>query len=126
MTPIARTLLAIAALALLIATGLGAYASHGLEGVLEPRALASLDTAIDYHFFHALGLLAAAILVDRCPDAWLFRAAAVLFIAGIVLFSGSIYVTALGGPAGFGRAAPLGGVSFMAGWLALAVGALRR
>jgi uncharacterized membrane protein YgdD (TMEM256/DUF423 family) len=111
---------------LLVATALGAYASHGLEGVLEPRALASLKTAVEYHFYHGLGLLAAGILADRYPESKLFFVAGLLFLSGIVLFCGSIYVTSFGGPAAVGRAAPVGGICFMLGWLALAVAAIRR
>jgi uncharacterized membrane protein YgdD (TMEM256/DUF423 family) len=121
----ARVLLCGAALLLLVATALGAYASHGLEGVLTARALASLETAIEYQFYHGLGLLAAAILADRYPETKLFWAAGVLFVAGIVLFCGSIYLTTFGGPASFSRAAPVGGICFMAGWLSLALAAIR-
>jgi uncharacterized membrane protein YgdD (TMEM256/DUF423 family) len=121
-----KILLATAAMLLLVATALGAYASHGLEGVLEPRALASLKTAVEYHFYHGLGLLAAGILADRYPESKLFFVAGLLFLSGIVLFCGSIYVTSFGGPAAVGRAAPVGGICFMLGWLALAVAAIRR
>lgn len=121
-----KILLAIAAMLLLVATALGAYASHGLEDVLEPRALASLKTAVEYHFYHGLGLLAAGILADRYPESKLFFVAGLLFLSGIVLFCGSIYVTSFGGPAVVGRAAPVGGICFMLGWLALALAAIRR
>ncbi|HEY5567681.1 MAG TPA: DUF423 domain-containing protein [Gammaproteobacteria bacterium] len=121
----ARVLLGGAALLLLVATALGAYASHGLEGVLTARALASLETAIEYQFYHGLGLLAAAILADRYPERKLFWAAGGLFVAGIVLFCGSIYLITFGGPAGASRAAPVGGICFMAGWLSLAFAAIR-
>jgi len=121
----ARVLLGGAALLLLVATALGAYASHGLEGVLTARALASLETAIEYQFYHGLGLLAAAILADRYPEQRLVWAAGALFVAGIVLFCGSIYLTTFGGPASASRAAPIGGICFMAGWLSLALAAIR-
>jgi uncharacterized membrane protein YgdD (TMEM256/DUF423 family) len=109
---------------LLLATALGAYASHGLESVLTPRALASLNVAVDYQFFHGLGLLAAAILADRYPHSRWLKLAGALFIAGIVLFCGSLYATTLAGLAALGPVTPVGGIAFMAAWLALAVAAL--
>ena len=120
-----KILLVTAAVLLLVATALGAYASHGLEGVLEPRALASLQTAIEYQFYHGLGLLAAALLADRYPESKLLGTAGALFVTGIVLFCGSIYVTSFGGPAVVGGAAPVGGICFMLGWLTLALAAIR-
>lgn len=125
MAPMAKALLATAAGLLLVATGLGAYASHGLEGVLEPRVLASLQTAIEYHFYHGLGLLAAALMADRYPGDRFIWTAGVLFIAGIVLFCGSIYATSFGAPAAVGRAAPVGGICFMLAWIALGWAAVR-
>jgi uncharacterized membrane protein YgdD (TMEM256/DUF423 family) len=125
MAPIAKGLLACAGLVLLLATAFGAYASHGLEGVLAPRTLVTLHTAIEYQFYHGLGLLAAALLADRYPASRWIKAAGVLFIAGIVLFCGALYVTSLGGPAVAGRAAPLGGICLIAAWLALVLAALR-
>lgn len=124
MTTTTRIFLGAAAAFLLAATALGAYASHALPGVIEPRALASLATAIEYQFYHALGLLAVAVLADRYPHSRWLRVSAALFIAGIVLFCGGIYATTLGGLAAFGRATPVGGIAFMAGWVALAVTAL--
>jgi len=117
-----RIVLALAALSLAVATALGAYASHGLEGVLDAGSLNSVLTAIDYHFYHSLGLLAVGILDERKPRfAWL--AAGALFVAGIVLFSGGIYAGTFGAP-WLGGSAPLGGVCYIVGWLVLAYAAL--
>ena len=124
MLPITRALLAIAAAFLLLATALGAYASHGLEGVLVPRALASLQTAIEYQFYHGLGLLAVALLADRYPQSRWLKVSAALFIAGIVLFCGSLYATTLGGVAALAPVTPVGGIAFMGAWVTLAVAAL--
>ncbi|HEY7670952.1 MAG TPA: DUF423 domain-containing protein [Gammaproteobacteria bacterium] len=124
MPPIAKALLACASLTLLLATALGAYASHGLEGVLAPRALASLETAIEYQFYHGLGLLAVALLADRYPQSRWLKISGALFIAGIVLFCGSLYATTLGEIAALGRVTPVGGIAFMGAWVALAVAAL--
>lgn len=119
-----RALLVLAALFLLLATAFGAYASHGLEGVLAPRALASLKTAVEYQFYHGLGLLAVALLLDRYPHSRWLRVSAALFIAGIVLFCGSLYATTLLGIAALGPLTPAGGIAFMGAWVALAVAAV--
>jgi uncharacterized membrane protein YgdD (TMEM256/DUF423 family) len=109
---------------LLVATALGAYSSHGLEGVLTPRALTSLNVAVEYQFFHGLGLLAVAILVERYPESRWLKLSGALFIAGIVLFCGSLYATTLAGLAALGPVTPVGGIAFMGAWGALAVAAL--
>jgi uncharacterized membrane protein YgdD (TMEM256/DUF423 family) len=109
---------------LLLATALGAYASHGLETLLTPRALASLNTAVEYQFYHGLGLLAVALLADRRPESRWLKLAGWLFIAGIVLFCGSLYATTLGGIAALGPVTPVGGIGFMGAWVALAVAAI--
>jgi uncharacterized membrane protein YgdD (TMEM256/DUF423 family) len=124
MSPLPRLFLCSAAVLLLVATALGAYASHGLDGVLTPRALASLNVAVEYQFFHGLGLLAVAILADRNPESRSLKLAGALFIAGIVLFCGSLYATTLAGLAALGPVTPVGGLAFMAAWALLAVAAL--
>jgi uncharacterized membrane protein YgdD (TMEM256/DUF423 family) len=124
MSPLPRLFLCTAAALLLVATALGAYASHGLEGVLTPRALASLNVAVEYQFFHGLGLLAVAILADRQPESSWLKLSGALFIAGIVLFCGSLYATTLAGLAALGPVTPVGGIAFMGAWVALAVAAL--
>jgi uncharacterized membrane protein YgdD (TMEM256/DUF423 family) len=124
MSPLPRLFLCSAALLLLLATALGAYASHGLEGVLAPRALASLNVAVEYQFFHGLGLLAVAILADRYPHSRSLKLAGALFITGIVLFCGSLYATTLAGLAALGPVTPIGGIAFMGAWVALGVAAL--
>lgn len=118
-----KRFLVIAATSLLIATVLGAYASHGLAGY-EPRALAAIDTAIRYQFYHGLGLLAVAALGERFGS----RPAAVAgwaFTAGTVLFCGGIYASSLLGLGLVSRITPFGGVAFIAGWAALIYAGLR-
>lgn len=124
MSTMPRMLLCSAAVLLLVATAMGAYSSHGLEGVLTPRALASLRTGVEYQFYHGLGLLAVAALVDRYPESRSLKLAGWLFIAGVVLFCGSLYATTLGGIAALGPVTPVGGIALMGAWLALAAAAL--
>ena len=120
----AKYLLCCAAVLLCLATGLGAYASHGLQN-FSPQALTAVHTAINYQFFHGLGLVGVALLIDRFPAGRGLRLAAWLLVAGIVLFSGSIFADRLLGFEVLGRLAPTGGLCLMAGWLALAWSALR-
>ena len=83
------------------------------------------QTAVQYHFWHALALLGVALAWPTFPDSMWLRAAGWLFIAGILLFCGSLYALALGAPRPTGMATPLGGLCFILGWLALAGAALR-
>jgi uncharacterized membrane protein YgdD (TMEM256/DUF423 family) len=118
-------MIAAAALSLALATGLGAYASHALESVLDARTLGSLSTAIQYQFYHSLGLLAVGLLHARRPSrAWI--AAAALFAGGLILFSGGLAAEALGGPDWLSRGAPFGGSCFILGWVVTAAAVWRR
>ncbi|MBB83822.1 MAG: hypothetical protein CL931_08445 [Deltaproteobacteria bacterium] len=96
---------------------LGAFGAHGLEARLTPDRLDVWTTAVDYHLLHAVALLALA-LYARATGAKI-RGPATGFTLGILLFSGSLYALALGGPRLLGPVTPLGGLCFIAGWLAL-------
>jgi len=117
----ARLLLCIAGLMLLDATIGGAVGSHLLTN-LDERSLRSFDTAVEFEFFHALGLIGVVLAIERLgANAWL-RAAAWLLVAGVVVFCGSIAAVTLGAPRGVLAFAPYGGVALMAAWLAFAIG----
>jgi uncharacterized membrane protein YgdD (TMEM256/DUF423 family) len=124
MSPSNRFLLCFAAASLCAATALGAYASHGLGSALDAARLAAFATAVEYQFYHGLGLLAVTLLGERFPASDALQIAGWLLVAGTVLFCGSIYATTAG-VSGIGLAAPLGGLCFIAGWLVLAVAAWR-
>lgn len=119
----ARTL-ALAGILLALATACGAFGAHALKGELPPERLALWETAVRYQFFHALGLMGVGIAL-RTIDAGTLRAAAALLVAGIVLFSGSLYALSLGAPRALGVLTPLGGLAWIGGWLLLAYGAWR-
>mgnify|MGYP001355559530 CR=1 FL=1 len=108
-----------------LAVAAGAFGAHALRGRLDPVALATFETAARYQLIHAL---AAAFAADRAarsePPA--AEQAGRVFVAGIVLFSGSLYVVALGGPRMAGAITPIGGVALMAGWVLLAWSFARR
>jgi uncharacterized membrane protein YgdD (TMEM256/DUF423 family) len=114
----------IAALLLAIGIGIGALGSHALRAVLEPRQLESLATAVDYQLLNALGLLLVGLLMKTMPLAGL-RGIALALIAGILCFSGGIYLMLAGAPRMFGLVTPVGGVLLISAWLALAFQLLR-
>ncbi|HWE51299.1 MAG TPA: DUF423 domain-containing protein [Bryobacteraceae bacterium] len=112
---------AIAAVMLGLAVGLGAFGAHGLKGRLDDYSMGVYEKAVLYHFFHALGLLIVSILprigaLTQSAGTWVCA----LLLAGIVLFSGSLYVLALSGVRALGAVTPLGGVAFLAAWFLLA------
>lgn len=97
---------------------LGAFAAHALRPTLEPKLWEVFQTGVQYQQFHALALLAVAVLAQRQPSPWLTRAAAA-FVMGCVLFSGSLYALALSGVKILGIITPIGGITFLLGWLFL-------
>jgi uncharacterized membrane protein YgdD (TMEM256/DUF423 family) len=101
---------------------LGAFAAHGLRSSLTPELLAVFETGVRYQMYHAFALFAAAWGFARWQNR-LFSIAGGLFAAGIVIFSGSLYLLALTGSRWLGAVTPLGGLAFLAGWLCLAWGA---
>jgi uncharacterized membrane protein YgdD (TMEM256/DUF423 family) len=122
----ARICLLAAALALAAAVVLGAFGAHALRGRLGADMLATYQIAVQYHFWHALGLLAVGVLMTRSPDARALAWVAWLLVAGLLLFSGSLYLLALTGASWLGVVTPLGGVAFIAAWLGIAWWAWRR
>ncbi|MDX1561552.1 MAG: DUF423 domain-containing protein [Gammaproteobacteria bacterium] len=116
-------LIAVAAVLLAIATGLGAYASHGLDDVLAPAALNTFEIGIQYQFVHALGLIGVALAGQRLERARLLTLGAALLIIGTILFCGGLYTSSLEGPGWIVSLAPAGGSSLILGWLAVAVAA---
>jgi uncharacterized membrane protein YgdD (TMEM256/DUF423 family) len=114
------------ALALAAAVTLGAFGAHALKGRLDAYSAGIWEKAVFYHFLHALGML----VVSALPKSGLLSQAAAalvcaLLLAGILLFSGSLYSLALSGIRVLGAVTPLGGLSFIAAWLALAYAVLR-
>jgi uncharacterized membrane protein YgdD (TMEM256/DUF423 family) len=95
--------------------GLGAFGAHALKGRLAADALAVFETGVRYQMYHALALLALAWASARWPGP-LMTAGGWLLIAGVLVFSGSLYVLALTGVRYFGAITPIGGLAFMAGW----------
>src|SRR5919204_6391887 len=117
-----KTFLLIGALAGFIGVALGAFGAHGLRGRLSADMLTVFETGVRYHMYHALAILLTAAVAQRVGG-WLAAAAGWCFMAGIVLFSGSLYLLALTGVGTLGAITPLGGLAFLAGWACLALAA---
>jgi len=117
-----RLFVVFGALSALVAVGLGAFGAHGLRSRLSSDMLAVFETGVRYQMYHALGLLACGWAVSRWPSSVLV-AAGWLFVAGTLVFSGSLYALTLSGQRWLGAITPLGGVALLAGWVALAWGA---
>ena len=120
-----RIAIASAAVFLFIAVAFGAFGAHALKAKLAPDMMSVYHTAVQYHFWHALGLLAVGMLLLYRPESGWLGASAWLLIAGLVLFCGSLYALALSGVRGWGAVAPVGGLAFLAAWAALAWAAWR-
>jgi len=135
MTSRHRTCVIVGAMALFLGVTAGAFGSHALAQRLAPAMLAVFHTGVEYQLVHGLGLILIGLIgevtsrdrpsTEHPPGARLLRAAAGCMGAGIVLFCGSLYLLALGGPRPLGMLAPVGGTAFLAGWLLLALAVWR-
>jgi len=118
---------AIAAIFLALAVGLGAFGAHGLKSRLDPEMMDIYKTAVLYHFLHALGMLIVSVLPktgavsDSSADTVCW-----LLLAGILIFSGSLYLLSITGTRMLGAITPFGGVAFIGAWLLLAWKLMRR
>lgn len=108
-----------------LAVALGAFGAHALRGRLDEQMLANFETGVRYHFYHALALVAVAVVIKFWPNSPLANYAGWLFVVGILIFSGSLYLMALTGARWLGAITPIGGVAFIAGWICLAIVAWR-
>lgn len=102
-----------------LCVALGAMGAHVLKAQLTADMLANYQTGVQYHFYHALGLVLVGLLFDRFSSSRLLTASGMLMCAGILFFSGTLYIISLTGIRGLGMIAPLGGISYMSAWLLL-------
>lgn len=109
----------------MLAVTLGAFGAHALKQRLDEHALAIWQTAVQYHFIHTLALVALACLMQKNLRSPALEASALLFLLGLLMFSGSLYLLALGGPPWLGPVTPLGGACFIAAWASLLIYAVR-
>jgi len=115
------------AMGLALAVILGAFGAHGLRARLDAYSMGVYERAVFYHFVHAMGLLVVSLLprlgaVSPATGSWVCG----LLLAGMVIFSGSLYLLAVSGIRGLGAITPIGGLSFIAAWILLAIGLLQQ
>lgn len=121
----ARIFVVLGSLSGLLSVLLGAFGAHALRGRLSPEMAAIYHTAEQYQFIHSLALLAIGLLALQLPESGTLRWAGWSMVAGIVLFSGSLYALAVTGVRVLGIITPFGGTAFIVGWVLLAIAAAR-
>ncbi len=113
----ARWFIILGALNSFLSVALGAFGAHGLKSRVTPELLDTFQTGARYEMYHGLALILVGVLVRLFPQQGLLHWAGWAFISGTILFCGSLYAIVFTGVRGFGAVAPLGGLSFMAGWV---------
>lgn len=111
-----KVFIVIGVLAMALGVMLGAFGAHGLKTRIEPALLAAYQTGVEYHMYHALGLMLLGVLAFQFPAASGLQWGGWLLVAGILLFSGSLYLMAVTGVRWLGAITPLGGTAFIIGW----------
>jgi uncharacterized membrane protein YgdD (TMEM256/DUF423 family) len=119
-----RLFFILASILAFLSVAAGAFGAHGLKTRLSPEMLSTFETGVRYHFYHAIALFLAAWAYMRWPTS-ATATAGWLFVAGIVIFSGSLYALTLSGQRWLGAITPFGGLALLAGWLCLAWAAWR-
>lgn len=125
MNSTAKMFLVLGAVAAMLGVILGAFGAHALKARLSPDLLTTWQTAVQYQFWHALGLLLVGVLAFHWPASDLLKWSGWLMLAGIVLFCGSLYGLALTGMRWLGPITPIGGLAWIAAWAVLALGVAR-
>ena len=120
-----KIFLVIACLLLLSGTLLGALGSHALDDILTPKKIGSWQLAVQYQLIHGLGIILITLLYEKLGQPALIKWVTWIMLAGILMFSGTIYSTALGAPTTLGIITPFGGSSLMLAWLLLAIAVYR-
>lgn len=120
-----RSFITAGALFMVFAVGFGAFGAHMVQEMLTPDRFEVYQTGVEYHFYHALGLLLLGLISLKFPESkWLIWSGYFL-IAGILIFSGSLYILTLTNTGWFGAMTPIGGVAFILGWIFLVIGVMR-
>jgi uncharacterized membrane protein YgdD (TMEM256/DUF423 family) len=116
-----KLFLIIGSIAMAFAVGLGAFGAHGLKEILTDEMLDIFETGVKYHFYHAIGLLVIALVAQLIPNSSLLQWSGWLMLAGIIIFSGSLYVLSISGIRWMGAITPIGGLCFILAWILLAL-----
>lgn len=121
----AKQFLIIGGIAALLGVMMGAFGAHSLKKSLSADLMSAFETAVQYHFYHALGLLIVGLLAYRFPESTYLRWSGWLMVAGMVLFSGSLYALAVSGIRWLGAITPVGGTALIAAWAMLIAALLK-
>ncbi|WP_372638068.1 DUF423 domain-containing protein [Fodinibius sp.] len=116
-----KLFLTIGSIAMALAVILGAFGAHGLKKVLSEEMLTIFETGVTYHFYHAIGLLVIGVVARYMPDSALLSWSGWLMLAGIIVFSGSLYLLSASGVRWLGAVTPVGGLCFIASWVVFTV-----
>lgn len=116
-----KLFLIVGSIAMALAVALGAFGAHGLKEMLSEDMLDIFETGVRYHFYHAIGLLIIGIIAHWLPDSSMLQWSGWLMVAGIVIFSGSLYILSISGIRWLGAVTPIGGLCFIVGWILLAI-----
>ncbi len=116
-----RTFIISGSLFAALAVIMGAFGAHGLKAQLSQEMMAIYTTAVDYHMYHALGLIMLGILAERTNAKTMLLSAAILMLLGIIVFSGSLYALSISGIRQLGAITPFGGTAFILAWLLMAL-----
>ena len=119
----AKLFITLGSLSGMLAVMLGAFGAHALRARLDDYAMGVFETAVQYHFYHSLALLAVGIVALSQPQTVLLKSSGWLFLIGILVFSGSLYLLGVTGIRWLGAVTPLGGLAFIGGWACLAASA---
>lgn len=121
-----RLFMMLGSINMFLAVALGAFGAHMLKTKISADMLAVYQTGVQYHMIHAVGLIAIGLAADRlAQNQTLVNASGWAILIGIILFSGSLYVLSLSGIKVLGAITPFGGVAFLAGWVMLAIAAMK-
>ncbi|WP_445665268.1 DUF423 domain-containing protein [Fodinibius sp. AD559] len=116
-----KLFLIIGSIAMALAVGLGAFGAHGLKEILTDEMLDIFETGIKYHFYHAIGLLVVGLVAQLIPNSSFLQWSGWLMLAGIIIFSGSLYILSISGIRWIGAITPIGGLCFIVAWILLAL-----
>jgi uncharacterized membrane protein YgdD (TMEM256/DUF423 family) len=116
----AKLFITLASFSGILAVVFGAFGAHALKGKLDDQALKVFETAVQYHFYHTFALLVVGVIALNQPQTVLLKSSGWLFVIGILVFSGSLYLLSLTGVRWLGAITPLGGLALIAGWACLA------
>jgi len=117
-----KSLIITGSLFMALAVAFGAFGAHIVQDLLTPERFQVYQTGVEYHFYHALGLLLLSAVSFHISDSKWITLSGIAFIAGIIIFSGSLYFLTLTDTGWLGAITPLGGIAFILGWVFLAIG----